>query len=99
MLRLLKDRQLRRFLIATCFALAFVWVAVRWFNVDRNVVYVFAILAFVLVAVLILFGFVFSFLLHLYMRRGNGMLSKIEEEEKALQERAEQAPHEDDDDD
>lgn len=87
MLRIFKDRQVRRVLIACCFALAFIWVAVRWFDVDSNVVYVFAVLAFILIGALIVVGFIFSFVLHWYMRRDNGMLSKIEAEEQALRER------------
>lgn len=86
MLRLFTDRQVRRFLIAMVFAMAFIWVAVRWFDVDANVVYVFAVLAVVLTVVLMLFGFAFSFLLHLFMRRDSGMLGRIEEEEAALKE-------------
>ena len=84
MLRLFTDRQVRRFLIATVFAVAFIWVAMRWFDVDANVVYVFAVLAVVLTVVLMLLGFAFSFLLHLFMRRDRGMLGRIEEEEAAL---------------
>ena len=87
MLRIFRDRQVRRFVVATFFALAFIWVAMRWFNVDRDVVLVFAILAFALIGILILLGFLFSFALHLFMRRDRGMLSKIEEEEEALKER------------
>ena len=69
------------------FALAFIWVAIRWFDVDANVVYVFAVLAVVLTVVLMLLGFAFSFLLHLFMRRDSGMLGRIEEEEAALKAR------------
>ena len=89
MLRIFTDRQVRRFLIALVFAMAFIWVAMRWFDVDANVVYVFAILAVVLTVVLMLLGFAFSFVLHLYMRRDSGMLGKIEEEEAALKARHE----------
>lgn len=89
MLRILKNRQLRRVIIATFFALAFIWVAVRWFNVDWNIMYVFAVLAFLLVGVLILLGFVFSFLLHLFTRRGSGMLGKIEQPEDVAQKQRE----------
>lgn len=93
--KLLRDRQFRRTVVATLFAAAFVWVAVRGFNVDTNVVYVFAVLAFALVAVLIAAGFLFSFLLHWYMRRKSGMLGdldKLEEDEARRHESETQDP-------
>ena len=96
MLRFLKDPLVRRTLTATLFAVAFVWVAVRWFDVDTNVVWVFAILTLMFIAGLIALGFLFSFVLHWFMRRRNGMLREIEEQEKRLEEPEHRQPeHED----
>ncbi|HKI73736.1 MAG TPA: hypothetical protein VJ998_03800 [Pseudomonadales bacterium] len=80
LLRFIKDPLVRRFFTGTLFALTFVWVAVRYFNVDQEVVRVFVILTFVVVGLLIVAGFFSSFVLHLFMRRkSGGMLDKFEE--------------------
>lgn len=68
--------------MAGFFAAAFVWVAVRYFNVETEVVWSFFVLSVVLVVCLMAFGFAFSFLLRwLRRRRGGGMLDHLPDAE------------------
>jgi len=72
----------RRLIVASFFAAAFVWVAVRYFNVDSSVVWSFFLRSVVLVICLIALGFAFSFLLMwLRRRRGGGMLDHLPDAE------------------
>jgi len=79
---MLKDALTRRLIVASFFAAAFVWVAVRYFNVDTEVVWSFLVLSVVLVICLMALGFAFSFLL-LWLRRKHrgGMLDRLPDAE------------------
>ena len=73
-----KDPLYIRILSGMFFAGAFIWVAVRYFQVDVGVIYVFLIMSIVFVAGLIVLGLVFSVLLRLLRRRsGSGLLDAI----------------------
>jgi len=60
------------------FAGAFVWVAVRYFEVDTEVVWVFFGLSFVFVGILIVVGLVFAPAVRLF-RRKPSLLSKLDD--------------------
>jgi type VI protein secretion system component VasK len=61
------------------FACAFIWVAIRYFQVDVNVIWVFLIMSVIFVAGLIVLGLVFSVMLRLLRRRrGGGLLDSID---------------------
>ena len=74
----------RRFISGSLFASAFIWVAVRFFDVDTEVIYVFFVLSVVFVGGLIALGFVFSFLYAWYRRRkqSGGLLDRLPEDDK-----------------
>jgi Na+-driven multidrug efflux pump len=58
-----------RILSGLFFACAFIWVAIRYFQVDVNVIWVFLIMSVIFVAGLIVLGLVFSVVLRLLRRR------------------------------
>jgi hypothetical protein len=71
------------------FAGAFIWVAIRFFQVDVEVVYVFLIMSMIFVAGMIALGLVFSVLLRLLRRRhGSGLLDTIGSENACADEGA-----------
>ena len=57
---MLRDPLVRRFISSSVFAGAFVWVAVRYFEVDTEVVWVLFGLSFVFVGALIVVGLVLA---------------------------------------
>jgi hypothetical protein len=68
-----------RILSGLFFACAFIWVAIRYFQVDVNVIWVFLIMSVIFVAGLIVLGLVFSVVLRLLRRRrGGGLLGTID---------------------
>ena len=68
-----------RILSGLFFACAFIWVAIRYFQVDVNVIWVFLIMSVIFVAGLIVLGLVFSVVLRLLRRRrGGGLLDTID---------------------
>jgi type VI protein secretion system component VasK len=68
-----------RILSGMFFACAFIWVAIRYFQVDVNVIWVFLIMSVIFVAGLIVLGLVFSVMLRLLRRRrGGGLLDSID---------------------
>ncbi len=64
-----KDRLMRRLVSGSLFAGAFIWVAVRYFQVDLEVIWVFLVFSFGLVLLLLLAGLLFAPLLWLFKRR------------------------------
>ena len=78
-MKLYKDPLFRRFLSASAFAGAFVWVAVRYFNVDTEVVWVLFVFSIAFVIGMILLGFLGSFFVKLFRRPVKGsMLDKLD---------------------
>jgi len=68
-----------RILSGMFFACAFIWVAIRYFQVDVNVIWVFLIMSVIFVAGLVVLGLVFSVMLRLLRRRrGGGLLDSID---------------------
>ena len=67
-----------RILSGTFFACAFIWVAIRYFQVDVNVIWVFLIMSLIFVAGLVFLGLIFSVVLRLLRRRGGGLLDTID---------------------
>jgi hypothetical protein len=80
-----------RILSGLFFACAFIWVAIRYFQVDVNVIWVFLIMSVIFVAGLIVLGLVFSVVLRLLRRRGGGLLDTIDLESVEDLERVEAA--------
>lgn len=74
---MLKDPLVRRFISSSAFAGAFVWVAVRYFEVDTEVVWVLFGLSFVFVGILIIVGLVLAPAVRLF-RRKPSLLSKLD---------------------
>lgn len=60
MRRLIKDPLFRRFVLASLFAAAFVWVAVTYFHVEMGVVGVFLQMSFVFVGAMIVTGLILA---------------------------------------
>jgi type VI protein secretion system component VasK len=81
-----------RILSGIFFACAFIWVAIRYFQVDVNVIWVFLIMSVIFVAGLIVLGLVFSVMLRLLRRRrGGGLLDSIDLERVEDRDRVEAA--------
>ena len=74
---MLKDPLVRRLISSSAFAGAFVWVAVRYFNVDTEVVWVLFGLSFVFVGILIVIGLVLAPAVRLF-RPKPSLLSKLD---------------------
>lgn len=74
-----KDPLVRRFVSASVFAAAFIWVAVRYFDVDTEVIWVLFVFSVAFVIGMMVLGFVFSFVLRWLRRGDDGMLSRLED--------------------
>ncbi|MDG1206447.1 MAG: hypothetical protein P8N51_13850 [Pseudomonadales bacterium] len=83
--RFLKNSQLRLFLSGSFFTAAFVWMAITSYDVDKEEIKVFLILSFILVGILIVCGFVFSFLLSFFRRDKAGMLGRLKSDIDAIE--------------
>ena len=66
----------------TLFTVAFVWMAISSYDVDKEVIRVFLIMSFLWVGGLIILGFFFAFLIHFFKPRKDGLLAKIENRQK-----------------
>lgn len=77
----MKDPLVRRFISASCFAAAFVWVAVYFFDVDKDVVQVLFIFSVIFVLGLIVLGLLLTPLVRVF-RKAPPLLSKIREEQE-----------------
>ena len=82
---MIKDPLIRRLISSSCFAGAFIWVAVRYFDVETEVVWTFFGLSFIFVAGLIVIGLVLAPMVRLF-RRKPSLLSKIDESLDELEE-------------
>ena len=76
-----KDPLIRRFISASFFAVAFVWVAVHFFDVDLDVVWVLLIFSFMFVGALIVIGLLLTPIIRL-LRRRTPFLSSLEKPDK-----------------
>ena len=72
-----KDPLVRRFISGSAFAGAFVWVAVRYFEVETEVVWVLFGLSFVFVGMMIVVGLILAPAVRLF-RAKPSLLSKLE---------------------
>ena len=79
-LNLLKDPLFRRFLSATVFASAFVWVAVEFFDVDTEVIRVLFVYSIAFVVLLVLAALVMFPLVRLFRRKRSGLLGQVPDE-------------------
>ena len=77
-LLMLKDPLVRRFISGSLFAAAFVWVAVSFFEVDPEVVWVFLLLSSGFVFLLVIAGLIGAPVIALFNRKPP-MLSQLEE--------------------
>ncbi|MDA0977268.1 MAG: hypothetical protein O3B72_01820 [Proteobacteria bacterium] len=75
---MLKNPQIRRFISASCFAGAFIWVAITHFDVDPEVVWVLFLVSFVFVGAMIVLGLAGAPLVRLFNRKST-MLSRLDE--------------------
>ena len=82
LLNFFKNSQLRLFVSGTLFTVAFVWMAITSYDVDKEVIQVFLILSFMLVGALILCGFLFSFVLRILRGKSEGMLERVSRGQK-----------------
>jgi len=82
LLNFFKNSQLRLFVSGTLFTVAFVWMAITSYDVDKEVIKVFLILSFMLVGGLMICGLFFSFVLRLMRGKNDGMLARISREQK-----------------
>ncbi len=80
-MRFYKDPLFRRFVSGSVFAGLFVWVAVRYFDVPTDVVWVLFVMSFVFVGGMIVIGVGGAFLVRLFRGRQAGMLNKLEDAE------------------
>ena len=74
-----KDPLIRRFLSASMFAAAFVWVAVTYFNVETEVVWAFLVFSVGFVILMVLVGLLFAPVISMFNRRPP-MLSRLRKE-------------------
>ena len=72
------DPLIRRFLSGTLFAVAFIWLAIYFFDVETEVLRVLAIMSGLLVLLLIGVAFIFSFVVKFFRRSNGGLLEKID---------------------
>lgn len=79
---MLKDPLIRRFISASFFAGAFIWVAVRYFNVEADVVWVLFLFSIAFVVGLMVIGLVLAPLVRLFRRDSSPMLSSLEAPEQ-----------------
>ena len=86
--RMFKDPLVRRLISASFFAAAFVWVAVRYFNVETEVVRVLFLLSFVFVGVLMVAGLILFPTVRLFRRSRTSLLSSIDAPAEAEKEEA-----------
>ncbi len=75
---MLKDPLVRRFVSGSCFAGAFVWVAVRFFHVETDVVWVLFVMSFVLVGLMMAAGLIMAPLIR-FFRSEPTMLGNLED--------------------
>ena len=76
-----RDPLVRRFISATIFASAFIWVAVTFFDVETGVVRVFFIYSVGLVAIMVVAGLVLFPVIGLFRKKRSSLLELVENSE------------------
>lgn len=79
--RIFRDRLFRRFLVVSCFAGAFVWVAVDAFGVSEGVILEFFLLSVLLVLGMVVGALPVALLIRLVRRRRAGLSFEISEDD------------------
>ncbi len=75
---MLKDPLVRRFISGSVFSGAFVWVAVRFFEVDTEVVWILFLFSFVFVGGMMAIGLLLAPLIRFFRRDASPLLSSID---------------------
>ena len=85
-LKFITQPHVRLLLTGTLFMVAFVWMAISAYDVDKAEIKVFAVFSVMLLGVMVVAGLIFSFVLILIRRssRREGLLGKIESIEKEV---------------
>ncbi len=78
MASLYKDPLFRRFISGSAFAGAFIWVAIAYFDVELEVVWVFFIFSIGFVVLMVLAGLLLSPVIRLF-NRPRGMLARLDD--------------------
>ncbi|HAK50794.1 MAG TPA: hypothetical protein DCM54_02660 [Gammaproteobacteria bacterium] len=81
MKQLFTDPLFRRFVSGTLFAATFVWVAVYFFNVDKQIVTTFFILSFIFVGSMIVVGLVLTPIVMLTRKKKSRFIKSVDEKE------------------
>ena len=89
MRNIFKNSQIRLLISGTLFAVAFVWMAISSYDVDDEVIRVFLIMSVILVAGLILSGFLFSLLIRVLRPKDRGFLDELERKNKSSEQDSE----------
>ena len=76
--RIFHDPLVRRFIVASLFAGAFVWVAVDSFHMDSEVVLEFFLLSIALVVVVVVLAFLVALSVHLLRKANRGSGHNVE---------------------
>ncbi len=79
--RLYKDPLVRRFISGSFFAGAFVWVAIRFFDVPLEIVRIFLIYSFGFVGILIVFAILLVPVVRLFSKPRSSLLQNIPEDQ------------------
>ena len=74
---MLKDPLFRRLVSSSAFAATFIWVAVRYYNVETEVMWVFLGLSFLFVGILVIIGLMLAPAVRVF-RRKPLLLSKLD---------------------
>ena len=87
MLKFLTQPHVRLLLTGSLFMVAFVWMAISAYDVDKAEIKVFAIFSLMLLGAMVAAGLVFSLVLFLIRKRANrgGLLGKIAAIEKEVE--------------
>ncbi len=93
LLVMLKDRLLRRFLLGSLFAGAFVWMAIRYFRVEPEVVWVLLVFSVGLVLLLLIAGLLVAPVLRRFKRRPPTFLSLTKAKPPADEAPNQESPH------
>ncbi|MBV1878066.1 MAG: hypothetical protein KUG79_10535 [Pseudomonadales bacterium] len=80
-LKILKNAQVRILFSGSLFTVAFIWMAVTSYNVDKAEIKVFLIFSLLFVVGIIICGLLSSIFIGLFRRKKGGLLAKIEAEE------------------
>ena len=86
LIRFLKNSQVRLLFSGTLFTVAFVWMAITSYDVDKAEIRVFLILSLIFVGGIMVCGLLFSVILTFFRRDKLGMLSRFDDKKKTKSE-------------